>query len=75
MRVVCTKCNGSGYINYHGDNEVWSEVCEKCKGKGVLGDIIIDDIVDVVNDEMVYITKKEYEKLLEYKHKYEDLCF
>ena len=36
--------------------------------------IIIDDIVDVAKEEMIYITKKEYDELLEYKYMYENLC-
>ena len=36
--------------------------------------IVVDDIVAIVKEEMVTITKKEYEELLEYKYMYESLC-
>lgn len=74
MKIACAKCNGNGYINHYTDSGFWSEWCKACDGKGILGDIIVDDIVAAINDEMVYITKKEYEELLEYKRMYEDLC-
>lgn len=75
MEIICAKCNGKGYNNYYSESEAWSEWCPSCKGTGRLNkvnDLIIDDII--IDEEMVYITKKEYENLLEYKHMYEDLC-
>lgn len=33
-----------------------------------------DDTAIAINEEMVYITKKEYNELLEYKYMYEKLC-
>ena len=71
-KLVCAKCNGKGYNNYYDDNGAWSEWCRACKGKGTLGELIVDDIV--IEDEMVCITKKEYDELLEYKSMYEKLC-
>lgn len=70
----CAKCNGLGYIEHHEVYDTWSERCEICKGKGVLEVCIVDDIADIAKNEMVYITKKEYEELLEYKYMYESLC-
>ena len=74
MKIVCAKCNGAGFINHYTDSGTWSERCETCNGKGILGDIIADDIAIAINEEMVYITKKEYNELLEYKYMYEKLC-
>lgn len=74
MKIVCAKCNGVGYITHYEESGVWSEWCETCKGKGTLGDLVVDDIAIAINDEMVYITKKEYNELLEYKDMYERLC-
>ena len=36
--------------------------------------IVVDDIATAINNEMVMITKKEYDELLEYKYMYEELC-
>ena len=74
MKIACAKCNGAGYICHYEDSGTWSELCKACKGKGILGDIVVDDIAIAINEEMVYITKKEYNELLGYKHRYEDLC-
>lgn len=72
MRVItCGRCNGRGWSWHCTESEAWTEPCEDCNGTGTL-EIISDDII--VDEDMVYITKKEYEKLLEYKHMYEDLC-
>lgn len=72
--ICCSKCNGLGYIMHYEEKGQSSEWCETCKGKGVLDACIVDDIAIAINDEMVYITKKEYEELLEYKDMYERLC-
>ena len=71
-RIVCAKCNGRGYNNHYNDNSMWSEICVACNGKGMIKDIIVDDIV--IDDEILCIPKKEYEELLEYKNMYEKLC-
>ena len=36
--------------------------------------IVADDIATAINNEIVCITKKEYDELLEYKYMYENLC-
>ena len=61
--IICAKCNGNGYINHVEENGMWSETCDMCKGTGRLGEV-----------DMITITRQEYEELLEYKHRYEDLC-
>ena len=71
--IICTECNGTGCTPVRRSSLV-EEVCKSCNGKGVLGSMIIDDIAIAVNEEMIYITKKEYEELLEYKCMYEGLC-
>ena len=73
-KVVCNKCNGAGHISYYDKEGVWTEFCSSCGGKGVLVDVTFDDVVEIISNEMVTITRKEYEELLEYKRKYEDLC-
>ena len=69
--IICARCKGRGYIPHYEMDRAWSELCEDCNGKGTLG-IISDDII--IDEDMVYITKKEYKELLEYKHMYERLC-
>ena len=76
MKIICAKCNGVGAITHYSNGGTWSctwyERCKYCDGSGVLKDIIIDDVT--IGDEMIYITKKEYNELLEYKDMYERLC-
>lgn len=69
--ITCSRCNGRGYVRHYSELESWTESCKDCNGKGTL-EIISDDII--IDEDMVYITKKEYEKLLEYKYMYESLC-
>lgn len=71
--IICAKCNGHGYIPRH-DFEASKfryELCDSCWGEGHIK-IISDDII--IEEDMVYITKKEYNELLEYKYMYENLC-
>lgn len=80
-KIICAKCNGAGHISHYDEEGVWTEFCSRCGGKGVLKDIVLDnnsitfdDIVEIISNEMVTITRQEYEELLEYKRKYERLC-
>lgn len=74
MKIICARCNGAGYISHYTNSGIWSERCKSCDGKGTLRDFVVDDIAIAINEEMVYITKKEYNELLEYKYMYEKLC-
>lgn len=84
-KIVCSKCDGAGCVRHYDDDGFWTEFCSTCGGRGWLqrsvliedSGVTFDDVVEIINnvkDEMVSITKQEYEELLEYKHKYEDLC-
>ena len=69
VKIVCAKCNGAGHISYYDEHGVWTEFCSQCGGMGILESRAIDDTVE----EMITISKKEYEELLKYKLKMEEL--
>lgn len=72
--IICAKCNGNGYIADYTKCEVWFPklcdgiLCDMCKGTGILGKIDIEEV------DMITISQKEYNELLEYKSMYKDLC-
>ena len=85
-KIVCSKCNGAGCVRHYDDDGFWTEYCSACGGRGwlqrsVLKDdgfedngVTFDELVEMISiasNEMVTITKQEYEELLEYKRKYE----
>lgn len=77
MNIECPICHGKGDVWQESENglECWKEVCKICNGIGSLENTVVtNSITTPINEEIVYITKKEYEELLEYKYMYEKLC-
>lgn len=70
-RIICEDCGGHGYIMSYKENSVCATFCKNCNGMGVV-ETMRDEII--IEEDMVYITKKEYHELLEYKYMYEQLC-
>ena len=69
-RIICAKCNGAGHISYYDKHGIWTEFCSHCGGKGLLKEVD----VNAEFEEMITISKKEYEELLKCKCKYEEFC-